>query len=466
MATLSPLDRLMPRGYVRQMLCFPSTHPDVSRVLRVGLAGVIADLPYLLSGLVVSDDLRQISLSPAYQGLKDLYSEQDLQGAIDYAAMKEDCFPPSAFTVPGIVPPDTQPPLPNPAPVFRAKLSLVKGGYVLCVAVHHCTTDIAGFGAILKIWASHCRTGAAAAVGFDPTWMDREALMGRPDIDHRTAPTSIPELLHVRGPDDFTRLTISKSRPSNLVTSIFFFPQKALQALKHAVNEHIVSQGIAGWASTSDILTALLWSALLAAEQDPRARVGSNNTIGFPVNFRPRFNPPLPSDYLGAAFVMTTATISQKDLISFATNASSPSDDVPLNPTSISRLSKIASTIRTSIHHINEESVQEVLMYLDAVSDDHPPITLGPRHDGISIVSWADQSIYELDWGDVVGRCEAVRLPKLMYKRYPIVLPKILAGINGSEGGFEVIVSFDRQVLERFGQSWLIKRFATLMCYS
>ncbi|KAI6084426.1 hypothetical protein F4821DRAFT_170589 [Hypoxylon rubiginosum] len=461
MAALSPLDRLMPRGYVRQLFCFPSTHADVPRVLKAGLAGVVADVPYLLAGV----STQRISLTEPYQTLEDVFSEEDLSDVLDYAAMKRENFPPAAFIAPGIVPPTTQPPFPDPMPVFHARVSLVKGGFVLCVAVHHCTTDITGFGALLKLWASHCRTGASAAVGLDAAWLDRGALLEQPDGANRAAPASIPQLLHVRGLTDYARVSAASAQPSDPTTCIFFFPQQSLQFLKHAVNGHIASQGISGWVSTGDILTALLWSAILAAELDPTSgSLEGTNTIGFPVQFRSHLRPSLPPDYLGAAFIMTSATNSRADLVSFAANTNAPHGEAPLDPVSLSRLAKIACTIRSSLRRVDEESVRDVLMYLDATSENHPPITLGPRHDGISIVSWADQSMYELDWGDVIGRCDAVRLPKLMFKRYPIVLPRVPAGVNGSEGGLEVIVSFDRHVMERFQYSWPIHRWAALRC--
>ncbi|KAI0841217.1 transferase family-domain-containing protein [Hypoxylon sp. FL0890] len=465
MATLSPLEKLLPRAYVRQMFCFSSTHPDIFHTLKAGLAGVVTDVPYLLSGIVTSDD-KSISINEPYQTLDDLFSEEDLSDALDYDVMKEQHFPPSTCSVPGIIPPDTIPPLSNPAPVFQARLTLVKGGFILCVAIHHNTTDITGFGALFKIWASHCRTHSSAAIGFDPAWLNREALRKRPSLSSKPTPTSIPELLHVQGPDDLNRFAGALLRHSDFKTAIYFFPQKTLRALKQAVNDQLTSQDVASWISSGDILTALLWSGILAAESDPKTSAKGNNTIGFPVNFRSRLNPPLPPDYLGAAFVMTAATVSKENLLSFATGASPPSGDMLLDSASISKLAEIASAIRASLRRVDEESVRDMLMYLDIMPDDHPPIILGPRHDGISIVSWADQGVYELDWGNPIGKCDAVRMPRLMYKRYPIVLPRVPSTVNGDGRGLEVIVSLDRQVLEKFEQSWPIKRFASLQCYS
>ncbi|KAI0889277.1 transferase family-domain-containing protein [Annulohypoxylon maeteangense] len=466
MSALSPLDRLMPRGYIRQMFCFPSTHKKISHILKAGLAGVVADVPYLLAGIVISEDRKHISLGESYQSLEDLYSEQDFSDTIDYAFIKQQHFPPSAFTVPGIIPPDTQPPFPNPAPVFRARLSLVKGGFILCVAIHHCTTDITGFGSLLKIWASHCRTGASTAAGFNPTWLNRKVLHERFNTSYRPIPASIPKLLHVKSPDDLARLPASASQPSDLTTGIFFFPQKTLLALKRTVNQHVISLDAKNWVSSGDILTALLWSAVLTAESESTSDGKDSSTIGFPVNFRSRFNPPLPPDYLGAAFIMTTATALREDLISLSSVASAPTNDEHLDSASISRLANISSIIRASLHSVDEESVRNALLYLEAASEDHPPITLGPRHDGISIVSWADQSICGLDWGDILGTCDAVRLPKLTYRRYPIVLPRVPANTDGDGEGLEVIVSFDRQIFEKFRQNWPIKQLSTLRCYS
>ncbi|KAI1093093.1 transferase family-domain-containing protein [Rostrohypoxylon terebratum] len=439
MVTLSPLDKLMPRGYVRQMLCFPSTHAQLVHVLKSGLAGLIADVPDLLAGIVTSQDRKHVSLGESYQNLEDIYSEQDFSGVIDYALIKQQHFPPSAFTVPGIIPPDTQPPFPNPAPVFRARLSLVKGGFILCVAVHHCTTDITGFGVLLKIWASHCRTGASSTIGFSPTWLDHEALFKRSGALSTQTTSSIPDLLHIKSPDELAKLASLMPQSHDLTTGIFFFSQKSLQTLKHAVNQYIASRDTGAWVSSSDILTALLWSAVVSAELDSSDDIKGNHTIGFPVNFRSRFNPPLLPDYVGAAFLMTAATTLRRDLISLSSHIDSTSGAEPPDPASVSTLAGIASGIRASIHRIDEEGVRNVLLYLDAVSDNHPPITLGPRHDGVSIVSWADQDIYGLDWGDIVGICDAVRLPKLMYKRYPIVLPRIPANTDSDEEGLEVI---------------------------
>ncbi|KAI1077077.1 transferase family-domain-containing protein [Whalleya microplaca] len=482
---LSPLDKIMPRAYVGQMLCFPSTNPRVSQVLKDGLAGVVADIPYLLSGVVTSSDRSSISLSEPYQSLEDLFSEVDLTDSVVYASMKAAHFPPSAFTLDGMKPPDTLPPYPNPAPVFRARLSLVNGGFVLFVAFHHSTTDITGFGSLLRIWASHCRTGSSAAAGFDPAWLDRKALFDPPEA--KTEPVPLPENLHIREPSALSKLGSggSPAHIGNLKTAIFFFPQRGLRRLKDAVNEHITSsQGAGTWVSTSDILTVLLWSSILAAEApepNPPPSPGPKHTttLGFPANFRSRLTPPLPPHYLGAAFINTSATAPREDLLSLSTPPS-PSTDPPhgpLDPASVSRIAHLATLIRASLSRIDDASVRAALAYLHAQPADHAPVVLGARDDGISVVSWADEGVYELGWGEVVGRCEKVRVPTLGFKRNPIVLPRVPAGRYGDgdgdcggggddEGGLEVIMCFDGRIVESMERNLLVRRFAVLRCCS
>ena len=59
---ITPLEWLMPRGYIRQVLAFHSSDRLVGIKLREGLDGVIKDVPYLLCG-VVSDGVVRGSVS-------------------------------------------------------------------------------------------------------------------------------------------------------------------------------------------------------------------------------------------------------------------------------------------------------------------------------------------------------------------------------------------------------------------
>ena len=107
--------------------------------------------------------------------------------------------------------------------------------------------------------------------------------------------------------------------------------------------------------------------------------------------------------------------------------------------------------------------MREVLEYPDGQTDDMQAVVLGPRHDGISVVSWADQGVREQDWGKAIGRCEAVRPPRPARKRDPIVLPRA-PDSHELGGGFEVFVSLEEAPFKRFKRPCPIPQLAELRC--
>ncbi|GAW21905.1 hypothetical protein ANO14919_114320 [Xylariales sp. No.14919] len=482
---LSPLEGLMPRAYVRQILCFPTTDSQAISALSRGLSGLARDVPYVLSRVV--NDTSGVVISGPCHTIGDIFSWHDLSASINYATLEAGSFAPGAFQTHGIIPPDTLPPHPASPAVFRARASLVDGGLILCVAVHHAVTDITGYDALLKIWAAHCRDGSSLDIAFDPSWMNRDPLFPEAGSSPTFAP--IPDLLHTVTPEESARRTGGPrvgETAQNYQTAIFHFPQQHLRALKDAVNEYIASQEPGSWVSTSDILSSLLWKATIEAQEDSFLNTSETatdedtrmSTLSFPVQFRSVLRPPLPRGFLGAAFVMTNARVPHKDVRLISSNSKSTVQGqeseveagmgVLANAVDISVLAKVALAIRRSIQRINDAAVRGVLAYLEAHPGTNPeaPIILGPpRHDaggsGISVVSWADQYVYGLNWGDAVGRCDAVRLPKMGYKRDPIVLPRM-----SSDGGLEVIMSYEAGVMQRLIEGPVMRRFAVLRCLS
>lgn len=469
---LSPLDWLMPRTYVCQILCFPrrsdNSQAEVSQVLKDGLRGLAHDVPHLLSAVVVHPAVKGAVALRDHQTVDDLFSSHDLSHVLpSYGVLKQNHFPPSLLSASGIVPTDTEPPYMDPTPVFRARLTLVRDGLLLCVGVHHATTDITGFGALLKIWGARCRGAAAESVGFEPSWLSRRVL----DCGEMEVPRSVPDLLHVREPADVAVQQTHELGQREFETCVFYFPQKVLGRLKQEVNRHVASLdcGI-DWVSTGDILSALMWSAVVWAERDEifasEFSVHGEEemlTAGIPVNFRSRCRPPLPRDYLGAAFGMTMATAPREDLMVLSGEADLLDNDKTLSISQSASLARISVAIRNSITRVEETRVRDLLAYTASQSD-ISKIKLGPRHDGISLVSWADQDAYEVDWGGVLGRCEAVRLPKLKGRRYPIILPRVPVDKTGESGGMEVLVSLEKGLMNKFGASWPVKRFGNLRC--
>ena len=359
---------------------------------------------------------------------------------VDYSELKSKQFATSTFSGLDILPRGLNE---SPSPAFRAVLSRVLHGFLLCVCVHHSTTDITGLGSLLRIWASHCKTGSSEATGFGDDWLYPGDMVGNPAL----VPGPLPMLLHIE--NNSTSAT-KDSEMCGLETTIFSFDKDVLYLLKGEVNKTCVTAGLS-WVSTGDILSALLWSAVVSAENlfDPNIYAGNDYQLGqvfhmrFPVNFRSRCQPPLPENYLGSAFAVNVAVAEGIDLYQIASG-----DD---RPALISALTKVSTAIRRAITSVGRANVKDMISYL-AAQQDITKIKLGPKHTGLSIVSWAAQDMYELDWGEALGYCEAMRPSSFRGKRYPIVLPRL------PSGNFEMVTRLEKNTMNRLKEVWFMKQ--------
>lgn len=427
----------MPRSYIRQILCFPSSSPQTPRILKDGLVGTLTDVPYLACGIVDGDSLKgSVALSEPYQTLDNLFSIQDLSSNVDYCSLKSENFTPSSMDGLDLFPLEQNADK-QPLPVSRATLFLVRHGYLLCVSIHHSTTDITGFGALLSIWASHCRTGNSRAVQFSANWIDREKLRFTPTDSSQRC----PDLLHVRQNLE-KRRNLKIPASSEMESSIFQFQRQGLEIMKNQVIG-LLPRGMP-WVSKGDILTAILWSAIVITEPQNDTGllepVNGERVIRIPVNFRHEYRPPLPRGYLGAAFGISLATARESDLRCIATSTDTT---IFLPP-----LARVAAAIRKAITMVNEKNMRSAVQHL-AAQRDVSKIGLGPHNDSPSIVSWADEGIYDLNWGGKIKDCDAVRLPRLVKKRYPIVLPRL------PSGDLEVFIRLDKEKMHILKTQWV-----------
>ncbi|KAL6799542.1 transferase family domain-containing protein [Trichoderma sp. SZMC 28013] len=425
LSQLSPLEWVMPRSFISQIFCFPSTNSRIYEVLRDGLAGTLADVPYLASKIVARTHPKgSVALSSPCDSLDDLFRVNDLATTVDYNDLKTGGFRPSLFDGLDLFSADLNAAKTSPSPVFRAVLSLVKGGCLLGVSLNHSTADITAFGSLLKIWASNCRTGSSEDVQFSRLWLDRTAIAN----SSRHAPADAPLLLHKEDSSPSSQ----PSKPVEIGTTFFRYSAESLKSLKAEVNEHLPDG--TSWVSTSDILTALLWGSAIFSEFSDDNNDISNDvcSMRIAVNCRSRYNPPLPKNYLGAAFGVSLVTAKKVDLMNIGRSSG--------ETYSISAIANVAAAVRQSVNVIDEDKMNTIIKHL-SVQEDVTGLKLCEQPASVSIVSWADEGVYELDWGNELGHCEVVRLPTFKNKRYPVVFPRL------PNGDLEVLVSFDLELL-------------------
>ncbi|KAL6821260.1 transferase family domain-containing protein [Trichoderma camerunense] len=428
LSQLSPLEWVMPRSFISQILCFPSTNPRIYEVLRDGLAGTVADVPYLASRIVARTHPKgSVALSSPCDSLDDLFRVNDLATTVDYNDLKAGDFRPSLFDGLDLFPADLNVAKTSPSPVFRAVLSLVKGGCLLSVSLNHSTADITAFGSLLKIWASHCRTGSSEDIQFSRLWLDRTAIVN----SSRHAPANAPLLLHKEDSSPSSQ----PSKPVEIETTFFRYSAESFKSLKAEVTKHLPDE--TSWVSTSDILTALLWGSAIFSEFSDDDNDTANNvcSMRIAVNCRSRYSPPLPKNYLGAAFGVSLVTAKKVDLMDIGRSSG--------GTYSTTAIANVAAAVRQSVNIIDEGKMNTIVHHLSA-QEDVTGLKLCEQPASVSIVSWADEGVYELDWGTELGHCEVVRLPTFKTKRYPVVFPRL------PNGDLEVLVSFDQELLNRW----------------
>ncbi|EGR46390.1 uncharacterized protein TRIREDRAFT_109905 [Trichoderma reesei QM6a] len=430
LSQLSPLEWIMPRSYVSQILCFPSSNPRIAQVLLDGLAGTLRDVPYLASRVVSRDHPKgSVALSLPRDSLSDLFRVNSLLTTVDYNTLKSGGFKPSLFDGLILSSPNINPANTSPSPVFRAVLSLVNGGCLLWVSMHHSTADITAFGSLLKIWASYCRTGSSEDIQFDPSWLDRSAIVRQ----SHDVPADTPLLLHK---EESSNSASQPSKPQNLETHFFRYSAQYLKGLKVEVNKHL-PEGTT-WVSTSDILTAIIWGSIVHSEDAVANDNVADETclMRIAVNCRSRFNPPLPKNYLGAAFGVTLVNAKRADLIAIGTATE--------QTLSLPAIANVAASVRQSVNFMDGDKMKAIVKHLTSQQDVTNLKLCQEPAPRVAVVSWADQGVYELDWGAELGHCEAVRLPSFKAKRYPVVFPRL------PNGDLEVLVSFDTETVKKW----------------
>lgn len=168
--TLTPLDHLMPRYHMVQLLYFSRSNSDITAIashLKTSLKRTFETLP-ILSGTVQLDTeggRRQagaLCVDAPWVDVNDIFVVNDLTNCEDlvYADLKREHFPMTTveryefrsvlFTEKGDV-------KTLPAPVMMAQVNFIRGGMVLAVCLHHSFMDGLGGATVIGLWAAFCR---------------------------------------------------------------------------------------------------------------------------------------------------------------------------------------------------------------------------------------------------------------------------------------------------------------------
>lgn len=483
------------------MLFFPeSPGSDVSAVkeaLRSGLARTFEALP-LLSGTVqlAHKAVQQgtLCVGAPWNSASDVFHARDLRHIkeLNYADLRSRHFPVQALDKSTLLPmTDIEA---REKAVMLVQVNFIKGGIIVGLCLHHSFTDGNGMAAVAKVWAACCK-GEDRSLLVTPDMIERERLMrvgegaNLEDFPHLALlPMERPlrEATITRGLLAWIHDTIfgwlmirlhswimrkSSGRtvrgiPASSNMPIFFFSKSRLAELKDMASQKRCDEDRDSWISTNDALCSLLGCCILsthrASGEHDGGQIEDKDTeivtkrdreavIAVVVNFRPFLEPPLPSDYIGNAFSLIRIALPLKTI----------------EPTP-SRITEIARLIRSDLKQLHPGYVDRLKSALQSVPDISRVVPRLPlSQPTIAITSWRNQSLYDLDWGNVIGsKIERVRDWRLEpTKNLVIIMPELKApSFVGEDGGCEVAIALESGQIELLREDRLFNRFAQWRC--
>jgi hypothetical protein len=445
---LTPLDLLMPGGYVGAVLVFPTTQPSpiLLITLQTSLDLVCKRVPWLMGRLfpisaaegqkptleirwTARDTAPRIldkgSLPVAYEGLSRIQ--------IPLASIPADVWPARRGVQPK---PGSEP------PVFAASLFHFADGKAvgLCIQGHHNTMDGFGFAEIVNMWARYMNESESQISSFNSPLERNTRLSNALDVSSKFITRPSLDVLFERHPE-YSRLPPELPTEVSVCTSeILTIPMKKIEEVKQSLKPYLGTTS-----TTNTVACTLLWSAITRARMR-RTQDLDNKSSRLPmaVNGRKRLNADLTdpqNPYLGNMVLFSLAEMAARDVSDCGRGGSTEL---------LADVCRIVAQAQ-SPDRIDAGHIREVYSLVEGLNDYRsifPGWELFGSRD-LFITSWADLNMYDFDFGDALGKPQFVRIPYAQADGNVIILPrKRVATGAASEYGLEVVVMLQRDDLE------------------
>ncbi|KAL1872323.1 hypothetical protein VTK73DRAFT_1554 [Phialemonium thermophilum] len=437
--SLTPLDTLMPRTYIATLLTFRTTESNstVKEELQTGLECLFRQLPWLAGRVfpATSTQGQKPSLeirwdrSNTFPYLIDKGSIPVEYEALSLAGLPPALIPPDIWPAPSMIDESL---FLEGAPVFATSFFRFRDnrGLGLCVCMHHHAVDATGFAAVLKLWADNT-TGVKGHV-LNPAGGRLERLSNALSSDLEGVANMSLDVLFTRH-SEYSKLPPALPSSSPPCTcKLFTFPVARINEVKRSLEEHS-----SGTQTTNSVLCATIWSAVtcVRTERNPNLKEGTSRLITA-VNGRRRVSDEIASSanpYLGNVVLYSVSRLAVEDLVA--------AFDQPAKQSLLIVCNTISRSQSPSI--INSRFVAEVYRLAQNVID-YRTIFVGWDLFGardLTITSWADLGLYEMQFGPRLGKPEFVRVRHADADGVAIILPrkKSWSGASGT-GAFNEVV--------------------------
>lgn len=307
---LSSVDQAYCSVYSRRILAFEHVQggiEHITSILIASLQATVNQIPYLAGSIVGPDVTGRTDFRYKVIPGKAFLKVKDLSADVDFAKIKAKGFPSAEFvhdTYVG-VPHIAFPTIPRDVCVIQA--NFVHGGLFLVFSFHHIIADGTGITSIMRLFAQHCK---ALQQNKD---YDREQVLAKMDPHLSFDRDAIVQLDGAIDHDAILRyynVYDSVDKRFNYPASVgavanmdFRLPASAVVELKSAAS---LDDGHS-WITSSDAVNALLWRAIIRARLAAGVLQPSDEVYYFnSVEFRSKLPTPLPSGYIGNAFLLVS----------------------------------------------------------------------------------------------------------------------------------------------------------------
>lgn len=431
------------RTYTTLLLLFPvapaAKQIDLVEKLESAARTLKATFPYLATRVTPAESNNEksnaLKLTPSFDIEKSHVVVNDIKDTFaTYQQISEAKAPASMLDSKALLPIKTFPftyegASAEPSLIIRA--NFVEGGLLLGFALLHNVGDGNDMGKIVKMFSTLSRGEPLNELDIEAGNLDRD--LGAPPLQPGQRPLQHDHLLKKDAGHDEAEST---GPPSELQWAYYRITSTKLAQLKAADCKSSNPDGNpASWASSNDLLSALVWRAYTQASQ-PRLSHSKPRKCMRAINARSKIEPPLRPGFTGNVIMGTYTSLSPSDLSHNSVYAT-------------------ATHLRKSVLEVNDHFVRSHASFWRSVKDKKSIQWGAPMQPGdICISSFAGQAIYECDFGPGIGKPELVRRPTTApTDGLAYILPK------DREGNLDVFIGMREDDRERMGRDEVWSRW-------
>lgn len=343
------------------------------------------------------------------------------------------------------------------APVFAASIFRFADsqGLGLCICMHHDAVDATRFAEVVRLWTQSLAGSGLPLESNLAGVRDRlSRLSGALSPHLTTSPSQSTDSLFASHPEYSRTPPMLPSEFPSCTSKLFSLRTARVNRLKE-----LLSSSMPTPPTTNTLVCALIWSSITRARmQRNPALADETSRLAMAINGRRRIGAELSTPgnpYLGKTVLYSLARLSAEGLrdASFGLNQP-PTESLPT----------LCNIIAESSAQIDSRHIAEVYHLVERV-DDYKTIFVGWDLFGardLTITSWADLDLYDMEFGEGLGKPEFIGVPYAEADGVGLILPR-KRGVPNSAGGsdevLDIMVMLRREDMDALDSDFMWESF-------